>query len=534
MQGNTKFELPFTAFMPTRNPFAPVQADVVADDAPEGSYTYALIKSTPEVASEEVELHAASVEIMIRWGVSVLHVAHLTPPRSFFVGEEERKNLACDYFVPTEQLGLTRAPIVLVEHGVTRIVLLPHATGSVTLAGRPSATLAELIASGAVEPCAEVAGAHMIALPLGSKATIELRGGITFEIGAVNAGRAVAAAPALDTKALPYTALSFVAHAAILGAMAFFMPPLGLTDDGDVSSEQRYAIAHALAAMAEREPEARDTPDVADSDPKSTDGGSGARAKFEDGKAGTESHATNRMYAVAGRKDNADPHIASRAAAIEDARSFGLIAMLGGGDPNAPTAPWGREDSQGLDALSARGNMWGAELGEAGGSGGIGLSGIGDGGGGRFEGIGMGPVGTIGHGNGPGDGSGFGPGFGRSGALGARAHKPKAPSVRIGSTNVSGRLPAEVIQRIVRQNFGRFRLCYETGLRNNPSLQGRVEVRFIIGRDGAVSNVGNGASDLPDSAVVSCVVRAFYGLSFPRPEDGIVKVGYPIMFSPGG
>jgi hypothetical protein len=81
------------------------------------------------------------------------------------------------------------------------------------------------------------------------------------------------------------------------------------------------------------------------------------------------------------------------------------------------------------------------------------------------------------------------------------------PSVRMGATSVSGRLPPEVIQRIVRQNFGRFRLCYENGLRNNPNLQGRVSVRFVIGRDGAVSNVGNGGSDLPDSGVVSCVVR---------------------------
>ena len=28
--------------------------------------------------------------------------------------------------------------------------------------------------------------------------------------------------------------------------------------------------------------------------------------------------------------------------------------------------------------------------------------------------------------------------------------------------------------------------------------------------------------------------RAFYGLSFPQPEGGIVTVTYPIMFSPGG
>jgi hypothetical protein len=58
-------------------------------------------------------------------------------------------------------------------------------------------------------------------------------------------------------------------------------------------------------------------------------------------------------------------------------------------------------------------------------------------------------------------------------------------------------------------------------------------VRFVIGRDGAVSQVGNGGSDLGDPAVVSCVVRAFYGLSFPQPENGIVTVTYPIVFTPG-
>ncbi len=116
----------------------------------------------------------------------------------------------------------------------------------------------------------------------------------------------------------------------------------------------------------------------------------------------------------------------------------------------------------------------------------------------------------------------------------AQRGSPRTPQVRMGATQVSGRLPPEVIQRIVRQNFGRFRLCYENGLRNNRNLQGRVSVRFVIGRDGAVSNVGNGGSDMPDSGVVSCVVRAFYGLSFPQPEGGIVTVTYPIMFSPGG
>ena len=105
--------------------------------------------------------------------------------------------------------------------------------------------------------------------------------------------------------------------------------------------------------------------------------------------------------------------------------------------------------------------------------------------------------------------------------------------MRTPTTTVSGRLPPEVIQRIVRQNYGRFRMCYEQGLSKNPNLEGRVSVRFVIGRDGAVSNAANGGSDLPNAGVVDCVVRAYYGLSFPQPEGGIVTVVYPIMFSPG-
>ncbi|MBI5532263.1 MAG: AgmX/PglI C-terminal domain-containing protein [Deltaproteobacteria bacterium] len=170
-------------------------------------------------------------------------------------------------------------------------------------------------------------------------------------------------------------------------------------------------------------------------------------------------------------------------------------------------------------------------IGESFGAGGLGLVGIGEGGGGLGEGIGLGNIGTLGHGAGTGTGQGFGSGHGR---LGGSHRTTNAPQVRMGATTVSGRLPPEVIQRIVRQNFGRFRLCYENGLRANPNLQGRVAVRFVIDRAGAVSSVTNAGSDLPDQGVVSCVVRSFHGLSFPQPEGGIVTVYYPILFSPGG
>jgi tetratricopeptide (TPR) repeat protein len=200
-------------------------------------------------------------------------------------------------------------------------------------------------------------------------------------------------------------------------------------------------------------------------------------------------------------------------------------------NPNANGAPWGRDDSLGTDALSARGNQWGASIGDAFGQGGLGLSGIGEGGGGRGEGLGLGAIGTMGHGAGTGTGQGFGSGHGRLGG----DHRSSPPAVRMGQTTVAGSgLPREVIERIVRQNFGRFRLCYEGGLRNNPNLQGRVSTRFVIGRQGSVENVANAGSDLPDASVVACVVRSFAGLSFPVPESGVVTVTFPVMFAPEG
>jgi photosystem II stability/assembly factor-like uncharacterized protein len=88
------------------------------------------------------------------------------------------------------------------------------------------------------------------------------------------------------------------------------------------------------------------------------------------------------------------------------------------------------------------------------------------------------------------------------------------------------------VQRVVRQNFGRFRRCYEDGLHGNPSLEGRVAVKFVIARDGSVMTSQDGGSDLADDGVRQCVVRSFGTLSFPKPEGGIVTVVYPIVLSP--
>jgi hypothetical protein len=107
-----------------------------------------------------------------------------------------------------------------------------------------------------------------------------------------------------------------------------------------------------------------------------------------------------------------------------------------------------------------------------------------------------------------------------------------APAIRMGAVSVAGPVPDEVVQRIVRQNFGRFRLCYENALRNNPGLTGRVFASFTIDPSGAPGPVSTTGSDLADTQAVECVRRGFANLSFPNGPKP-TKVVFPIQFTLG-
>jgi hypothetical protein len=97
-------------------------------------------------------------------------------------------------------------------------------------------------------------------------------------------------------------------------------------------------------------------------------------------------------------------------------------------------------------------------------------------------------------------------------------------------------LAPETIQSVVRASFGKFRICYENGLRDCPNLSGRVAVDFVIQPDGTVSKarVNEKATDVPDSAIGRCVASKFRELRFPGFDGPPMRVTYPISFSPGG
>ncbi|MBX3229659.1 MAG: AgmX/PglI C-terminal domain-containing protein [Labilithrix sp.] len=477
-----------------------------------GHVSYALVQSGPAVAADEVESHLDAVEVKVTWGAQVLSVNHLETGKGFSIGE------GGDFVVPNTM----KSDVVGVRGGQWFVSVPAGATATVKNRGESPAPLQ---------------AGDEIDVREGMRVSIEIEG-VTLDVSAVRAGKKfkVGFLASLATGAAAAIGLSFVGHTAIVAAMALFMPSMNADDAEGISREQLLSMQALLDASADREQDRLKEEAAAAAD---ENGGGSQGGEPTKGEAGTAGTANPKMaaghMAFAGKNDRSQ---FSRQDELNEIRNSGMVGMLRSAHNElGHTAPWG-DEPMGTEAMNAHGAFFGSDIGEVAGSG-YALSGTGEGGGGKGEGVGIDGVGNTvgGGGGGPGKwgyGKGDKDGIGNGHGPVRGGHVAKAPPPpREGKVTTNGQLPAEVIQRIVRQNFGRFRLCYEAGLRGNPTLQGRVVTKFVIGRDGSVNQSMDGGSDMPNQEVTSCVVRSFQNLSFPQPDNGIVTVSYPITFSPG-
>ena len=91
----------------------------------------------------------------------------------------------------------------------------------------------------------------------------------------------------------------------------------------------------------------------------------------------------------------------------------------------------------------------------------------------------------------------------------------------------------EKIQRYIRQNFTDLRKCYETALKKNAKIAGRIGVQFRISPEGKPYQLSISQTDLPDPDFQGCVLRRFETFQFAPPPNGDVQVDYPLVFSDG-
>jgi hypothetical protein len=247
---------------------------------------------------------------------------------------------------------------------------------------------------------------------------------------------------------------------------------------------------------------------VADANP---DAGEGAKAKKEEGKVGKKDA---KMEKAKGNKveiqaAELDREIAEQAGVLGSLRDEGDLDGVFG--------------SSGLDSdLSGGiGGLIGAK-GTQIGSGGLGSRGSGLGGGGTADGLGG--LGTKGRGSGS---SGYGSGNADAkskGAIGAVGGDPI----------ILGALDKSLIDAVIKRHMNQITYCYQRELNTNPSLGGKITVKFVVAKDGSVSKASTKSSTMNNSTVEGCINGRFMRFKFPEPKGGgIVIVSYPFIFSPG-
>ncbi len=472
---------------------------------------------------------ASDVVVTVSWGTYALAAHRVARGEAFALGEGGFLPL------PRGTLGADRVEYVRVTATGRVLLELPvELVGTVRLDGNEIALEAfvndwQLVNGLTARP-------RSVELPTGAVVDLALAGSLfalRVEVAGADERIPRGITHQLNPWAFAMTALSLALHGALVGVFVLTRQGLESEAQESLDRDQVLFMRAMLQASAERELD-RPPPPSRSGELPEVSGGTSSAAAGPEGRAGAStSRSRTGGLAVAGAPDNPDPHV-QRDRLLDAVDVFGLAGILSSEAAStvAVASAWSEHDrGVGRDRTSAIGSLFDESPGDAFGADGLGVAGSALGGGGDAAFVGLDRV----HGldvaaiGGPKGGLG---GRGIGGRDGPAGHRPRSPGLRAAAVETNGRLPAELIQRVLRQQSGRLRFCYEAGLGRNPNLEGRVAVRFVINRDGAVSLASDAGSDLPDATVVSCIVQVVAGLTFPEPPDGIVTVTYPVVLSP--
>src|SRR5581483_1457398 len=215
-----------------------------------------------------------------------------------------------------------------------------------------------------------------------------------------------------------------------------------------------------------------------------------------------------------------DPEAEARAAAerrarlAADVQKMGVLKLLGAKGENGTVADLVRGGDVSADADKVFAQV-----------GGVGVAGNGAGGGLRSA-KGAGGTGSL---RGGGSLRASGPGEVGTGEKGAE-HAVKAMVKESAPQDVDGSLDPSVIAREIKGRLGAVKACYESGLKRNPNIGGKIQLRFEISAVGKVTSAEIENDTMGDSEVASCIKQRVASWRFPAHAGGSVQFSYPFIF----
>ena len=86
------------------------------------------------------------------------------------------------------------------------------------------------------------------------------------------------------------------------------------------------------------------------------------------------------------------------------------------------------------------------------------------------------------------------------------------------------------VAKYVRSQVPNVKACYESALKIDPMLVGRIDTRWTIDADGVPRDVAVASGSMQGSGVADCGRALIEGWRFPKPASGRVEVSFPFVF----
>jgi len=111
----------------------------------------------------------------------------------------------------------------------------------------------------------------------------------------------------------------------------------------------------------------------------------------------------------------------------------------------------------------------------------------------------------------------------------AKLDMPSEPDAA--SLGMPETLSQQQITSVVNRNIDRIQFCYDTQLRQNPNLSGKVVVNFTVIGEGRISSVKIMTPQFRGSYLEGCVDKTMKSWRFPKFRGDPIEVDYPFIFT---
>ncbi len=96
----------------------------------------------------------------------------------------------------------------------------------------------------------------------------------------------------------------------------------------------------------------------------------------------------------------------------------------------------------------------------------------------------------------------------------------------------SADIDQQKLAAFVRARMGLIKACYENALKRNPSLKGKISIRFTILETGGIADIQAAVNSLGSPEVAACIVNTMRTWRTQFRPSGPVTVEYPFVFAP--